>query len=49
MPLIAADVDGEKHFQTYVDAVEQARYSDQELSQDEFEAVMEAKSTIEKM
>ena len=49
MPLISADAYGETYFQTYVDAVEQARYSDRELSQDEFEMTMEAKSAIEEM
>ncbi|KAL5511900.1 hypothetical protein ACEPAH_5118 [Sanghuangporus vaninii] len=45
-PLISADAHGETYFETFTDAVEKARYSSAEMTQPEFEAVIEAGNAI---
>ena len=47
--LISADVDGELYFQCYTSAVERARYSESELTEEEFENAMDAGAAVKSM
>lgn len=46
VPLVSADEHGAEYFATYTEAVERARYASEELTQDEFEAAMDAHAAI---
>ncbi|KAH8114280.1 hypothetical protein DFH11DRAFT_1039637 [Phellopilus nigrolimitatus] len=46
MPLVSADALGEMHFRAYTDAVEKARYAEQELTEEEFGAAVDSGAAI---
>lgn len=48
-PLISVDARGEMYFRTFTEAVEKARYADQEISLPEFESAMDAGTAITEM
>ena len=48
-PLVSADANGEAYFEIFTTAVEKARYSSAEMTQQEFEAAIEAGNAIVQM
>lgn len=49
VPLVSADEHGAEYFATYTDAVERARYASDELTEEEFEAALDAVASIREM
>lgn len=49
MPLVSADALGEMHFRAYTDAVEKARYAEQELTEEQFGAAVDSGAAISDM